>query len=92
MKTSVVSKSRVVNIPDVYKDERFLNWDLYGVQPKFAHVAIVDRDDPTKVLGVIEMINKEGEKSGEYTNFSKNDEKLVKMLCSHAAIFLKNSQ
>ena len=93
MKTSVVrGGGRVVNISDVYKDNRFFqDWDLYtGYKTQSLIMSPIVDGDTGKVLGLVEMINKKCDGSGNtFTSFTANDEKLLEMLCNHAAIFLK---
>ena len=45
-------------------------------------------DGEGKVIGLVELINKEGRDSRE--GFNADDERLLAMLCSHCSIFLKH--
>ena len=59
---------------------------------------MVSKEDG-RVIGLIELVNKEVEgdrteaklvrRNSEY-GFSADDEKLLKMLCAHCAVFLKH--
>ena len=44
-------------------------------------------DPDGKVIGLVELVNKDPSR-GEGTCFSRDDEKLLGMLCSHCSIFI----
>ena len=56
----------------------------YKTAPKSLLIGpIFGGKDGETVVGLIEMVNKTG---GEH--FDRNDEKLLKLLCSHASVFI----
>ena len=46
-------------------------------------------DAEGKVIGLVELVNKDPERN-EGSSFSKDDEKLLAMLCSHCSIFIES--
>ena len=89
----------ILNIRDVYEEERFLKSRKYrtGKDKRReddvwrAHsvlVAPVLRGD--QIVGCIEMINKKSgaDLGGEIVPFTKGDERLMRLLCGHCSIFL----
>lgn len=102
----VATTGETLNIPDVFKDPR-ANPEKYKFKyksfPKNLLIAPV-KDEAGKVIGLIEMVNKQGAnpaaegstgsttttttKTITTTAFTKDDEKLIRMLCSHAAVFI----
>jgi len=89
----------VLNIRDVYEDPRFRKSRKYTTDSTRsvsedawrAHsvlVGPVTREG--KIVGCIEMINKKSlpDLEGGCVPFSRNDERLMKLLCNHCSIFL----
>ena len=46
-------------------------------------------DAEGKVIGLVELVNKDPARN-EGSSFSKDDEKLLAMLCSHCSIFIES--
>jgi GAF domain-containing protein len=83
-----VTSGEIINIPDAYLDSRF-NKEVdksTGYHTKSVLAVPVRSND--KILGAIQMINKQ-EPDGSDASFSANDEKMVVMLASHAASFIQ---
>ena len=78
------------NVPDVYRDPRFYKqWDEYtGYRTKSLLMCPVVSPATGETLGLVEMINKKRRDGSGFKAFNENDERLVKMLCEHAAIFI----
>lgn len=99
---SVLLKSQlpdvVLNIVDVYEDARFSKSRKYPVQSRTlsedvwrAHSVLIGPVmRGSQIVGCIEMINKKSlpNLEGGCVPFSKNDERLMKLLCNHCSIFL----
>jgi hypothetical protein len=99
-KALTMSKNIVLNVKDVYDDDRFSKSRKYRVSKvdrsrqediwrARSLLVVTVRDHNDKVIGCIEMINKKCEKTGEIVPFNKTDETLAKMLCKHCSIFLE---
>jgi len=88
----------VLSIRDVYEDPRFSKSRKYSTTTRTtsedawrAHSVLigpVTRDG--QIVGCLEMINKKSlpNLEGGCVPFSKNDERLMKLLCNHCSIFL----
>ena len=86
---SAVTSRNTVNIADAYHDSRFnpaVDRDTGYHTSSILAVPIKDEDD--RVIGVIEVLNKKGP-DGTYIAFSRSDEKMVEMLASHVAAFIR---
>eukprot|EP01134_Creolimax_fragrantissima_P006387 CFRG6387T1 len=82
----VYTTGKMLNIPDVYKDERFNhNIDLYaGAKTKSILIGPVF-NSCGDIVGFVQVKNKNG---GEA--FNKQDEIVLDMLCSHVSVFLQS--
>ena len=103
MKHHVLSTREVLNVPDVHADKRS-NYDIVdrytGSTTTSLLVAPVMHQNGKDAIGVIEMINKRAEtEEGANSDsaspaatkpFSRDDEKLLKLLCSHASAFISH--
>ena len=78
------------NVPDVYQDARFYKqWDEYtGYRTQSLLMCPVVSAATGRTLGLVEMINKKKRDGSGFKAFNENDERLVRMLCEHAAIFI----
>ncbi|CAD7953290.1 unnamed protein product [Amoebophrya sp. A25] len=90
----------MLNLADVYADQRFRASRKYDTNARTrttsenawrAHSVLIGpvlRDG--KIVGCIEMINKKSEPDlrGSCVPFTKNDERLMWLLCNHCSIFL----
>jgi len=94
----VVNTKKALNVRDITKDERFSNSSMKritsvaGVEPPrsllIGPVYAESEDEKTvRVIGLVEMVNKKNEK-GIITPFSRDDEKLMRMLCHHCSTFI----
>ncbi|CAD7940410.1 unnamed protein product [Amoebophrya sp. A120] len=97
---SLDPENAMLNLADVYADERFVASRKYGTNAFTrtksqnawrAHSVLIGpvlRNG--KIVGCIEMINKKShpDLQGGCVPFSKNDERLMRLLCNHCSIFL----
>ena len=90
MKGSALAARAPVNVPDVYQDGRFYKpWDEYtGYRTQSLLMCPVVSAATGRTLGLVEMINKKKRDGSGFKAFNENDERLVRMLCEHAAIFI----
>eukprot|EP01061_Rhynchopus_euleeides_P007136 TRINITY_DN1610_c5_g1_i2.p1 TRINITY_DN1610_c5_g1~~TRINITY_DN1610_c5_g1_i2.p1 ORF type:complete len:290 (+),score=114.47 TRINITY_DN1610_c5_g1_i2:184-1053(+) len=100
-KWAVVRSGEVLNVPDVYTDDRFkhnrYSDQMSGYQSRSILIGPV-KDDQGKVVGLVEMINKfgplrehlPGEVGLEITAFTEEDEKLLHLMCTHCATFISH--
>ena len=92
MKDHVIATKQVLNVADVHTDKRsnYHIVDKYtGHSTQSLLVAPVMHRNKTDVLGIIEMINKQAEDgSGVVQPFTGEDEKMIRLLASHAAAFI----
>jgi len=102
----VLTTGEVLNVRDVHTDPRISaesrrRYTLRGYDVRSLLLAPV-RDEDGKVVGLIELVNKDANvmhgmprvpelprRNSEY-GFSKDDEKLLRMLSAHSSIFLKH--
>jgi len=102
----VLTTGEVLNVSNVHTDPRISTesrrrYTLRGYDVRSLLLAPV-HDEDGKVVGLIELVNKDADmgdgmarapqlprRNSEY-GFSKDDEKLLRMLCAHASIFLKH--
>jgi len=84
-----LSKKKLMNIADAYKDDRFNHNvdDDTGFHTRSVLVIPV-LGEHQKILGAIEMINKKNS-DGSAGEFGENDEKLIEMLASHVTSFIR---
>ena len=84
-----------VNIPDAYMAE---GYDFSGTK-KFdaktgyrsqSFLTVPMRNHENEVIGVLQLINAQDQKSGEIIPFSRDDQQLLESLASQAAIALTN--
>ncbi len=84
-----------VNIPDAYKAE---GYDFSGTK-KFdaktgyrsqSFLTVPMRNHENEVIGVLQLINAQDQKSGAIIPFSRDDQQLLESLASQAAIALTN--
>mmetsp|Transcript_46289 Transcript_46289/g.124360 ORF Transcript_46289/g.124360 Transcript_46289/m.124360 type:complete len:348 (-) Transcript_46289:139-1182(-) len=83
----VAVNKEIANVPDVKQDPRWVRGSTSAsdFEPKSMLCAPVVRDD--KTVAVIQLLNK---KDGDRDiAFDGNDEKVIKMLCSHVSIFME---
>ncbi|CAJ1944373.1 unnamed protein product [Cylindrotheca closterium] len=83
-----VKSGKVINIPDVYKDDRF-NQTVdkstgFVTRSILAHPI---KDAEGEILGIIEVCNKKND-DGTPGHFTEFDERLLRMLASHVASFI----
>eukprot|EP00123_Amoebidium_parasiticum_P020377 comp4872_c1_seq1/m.985 comp4872_c1_seq1/g.985 ORF comp4872_c1_seq1/g.985 comp4872_c1_seq1/m.985 type:complete len:199 (-) comp4872_c1_seq1:8-604(-) len=80
---------QIVNLANAYDHPKFCGTvdKATGFRTRAMLSAPVIGDDG-EVIGVVQMINKKGA-DGQTQSFSDDDVKLVKMLCSHVALFVK---
>merc|ERR1740133_887162 len=87
MQYEVIRSKCLLNIPDLYEEERFKGKGFRRAMDSLAgwHTLSVMMspvfNSRGEVLGLIEVCNKESEGVG-YTAFSKDDEKLITLLCA----------
>jgi len=92
-KTSVAAwvahHKAVANIPDVSKDSRWNSKISAGVYRVINMLAapVIDKDG--QAVAVIQLLNK-ADQSGFSKGFNQVDEKIMGVLCRHAAIFLEH--
>jgi len=94
MKYEVIRTKKLVNVPDLYSDQRFRGKDIrramdamtgwYTLSVLLAPVV----NSKGEVLGLVEACNKVAEGVG-YEEFNDEDEKLITLLCSHAGRFIE---
>jgi len=94
---SVYKSGEMVNIADVSKDEKF------QMARKASIVKNIDTEFVTKsmlcapvkkgeeIVGVIQCLNKVDEETGAPISFTKNDEKIIKMMAAHVGIFVEQA-
>jgi len=75
-----------LNIPDVTKDPRCKCSGVQGFTTRNMLVAPVLVED--ECVAVIQLMNKVDEDTGEVDTFCRKDEKMLKLLASHTAIFI----
>lgn len=83
-----VRTGKLINIPDAYKDDLFdQELDRSTGYRTTSVLACPVLDEDGMVIGVIQMINKKI--NGKDAAFSESDEKMVLMLASHVAGFIR---
>ncbi|KAL7541528.1 hypothetical protein ACHAXR_011001 [Thalassiosira sp. AJA248-18] len=85
-----VKSGELINITDAYEDKRF----FAGVDKETEFrtksiLAIPVKDDEGKIIGAIQMINKQSKDDGSDSAFTADDEKLVKMMAAHVKSFIR---
>lgn len=88
-----ISSGKTINIQDAYQDKRFNpEVDIKTGFHTTSVLAVPVKNKEGKVIGAIQMINKQKEmeaEGGEKAVFSEGDIKCVQMLCSHVANFIR---
>jgi len=97
-----IRTGEIINIQDAYKDDRFNpEVDIKTGFHTTSVLAVPVKNQDGKVIGAIQMINKQKEKTnvdkiseGDETSaaaavFTEGDIKCVQMLCSHVANFIR---
>mmetsp|Transcript_36330 Transcript_36330/g.43944 ORF Transcript_36330/g.43944 Transcript_36330/m.43944 type:complete len:321 (-) Transcript_36330:120-1082(-) len=86
---TVTQTGKPLNIPDAYKHEGFSRKS--DEENNYKTVSIlthpVTHSKSGEVLAVVQMVNKQ--KGSKIVPFTKEDEKLIKMLCTHVAVFIE---
>ncbi|HEY5719114.1 MAG TPA: GAF domain-containing protein, partial [Gammaproteobacteria bacterium] len=88
---------KTINIPDAYEETRY---DFSGTRKFDANTGYRSKSFLTvplenhegEVIGVLQLLNKIDENSGEVVPFSAADQRLVESLASQAAVSLTNQQ
>jgi HD-GYP domain-containing protein (c-di-GMP phosphodiesterase class II) len=92
-----VLKNETINIPDAYNNEEF---DFSGTR-KFdektgyrsqSFLTVPMSNHENEIIGVLQLINAQDEKSGEIRAFSALDQQVVESLASQAAVSITNKQ
>ena len=85
-----VQSGEIVNVLDAYREPNFNKAidESTGFRTKSVLVVPVKDVDGEKIIGAIQMINKDTE-SSEQKHFDSNDEKICAMLASHVAAFIR---
>lgn len=98
----VVTKGKILNVKNIGSDMRFSNSSLKAAastagldtaQSLLIGPVFDDADDEKdrKVVGLVEMVNKRNEKD-EVAFFTRDDEKLIRLLCHHCSTFISNAE
>lgn len=84
-----VKSGELVNIADAYKDERF-NPDVDKATAFHTRsvLAMPVKDEEGSIIGAIQMINKKS-KDGSPSEFTVDDEKMIKMMAAHVTSFIR---
>ena len=85
----VLSTGKTLSVADV-QTSPLCDHDVYRLQGyiRSLHIGPV-LDAEGKVIGLVELVNKDPARN-EGSSFSKDDEKLLAMLCSHCSIFIES--
>ncbi|MBF0608883.1 MAG: SpoIIE family protein phosphatase [Candidatus Magnetobacterium sp. LHC-1] len=88
----VAKHRKTVNIPDAYSDKRF-NVEVdcrTGYRTRSVLCSAIVGSNKT-LMGVIQVINKKGDNGadGNLKHFGEQDERLLEILCGHAAVALE---
>lgn len=84
-----VKSGELVNIADAYKDERFnLDVDKATAFHTRSVLAMPVKDEEGSIIGAIQMINKKS-KDGSPSEFTADDEKMIKMMAAHVTSFIR---
>ena len=88
----VLTTGKMLNIRDVSKSP-LCSQEIYRLRGYETHSILIGPvlDETGKVIGLVELVNKEPE-PGDPDGFNSNDEKLLAMLCAHCSLFLKNME
>jgi putative methionine-R-sulfoxide reductase with GAF domain len=80
---------KVVNIPDAYQDDRFNQGVDQTTGYRTRSILVVPINQDGKTVGAVQMINKKMNPDGSGGVFLECDEKLVELLASHVASFIR---
>lgn len=88
----VLTSGQVLNVRDV-RDHPLCSVDVYrlrGYEMRSLLIAPVIGENG-QVVGLVELVNKTGDDGKpDESGFHSDDERMLRMLCSHCSIFLKN--
>ena len=86
----VLSTGRALSVADV-QTSPLCDHDVYRLQGYDIRSLLIGPvlDAEGKVIGLVELVNKDPARN-EGSSFSKDDEKLLAMLCSHCSIFIES--
>jgi len=93
----VAIKGTPVNIPDVYKTDLFdftgpKNFDKSSGYRSKSMLVVPMRNHENDVIGVLQLLNAQNNKTNEIIPFSKDYENLTESLASQAAVAVTNAQ
>ena len=93
----VAIKGTPVNIPDVYETDLFdftgpKNFDKSSGYRSKSMLVVPMRNHENDVIGVLQLLNAQNNKTNEVIPFSKNYENLTESLASQAAVAVTNAQ
>jgi HD-GYP domain-containing protein (c-di-GMP phosphodiesterase class II) len=91
----VALTGKTVNIPDAYTAEGFdftgtRNFDKKTGYRSKSFLTVPMKNHENEIIGVLQLLNAQDQKSGEIVAFSASDQRLAESLASQAAIALTN--
>lgn len=94
---SAVIHNRTINIPDAYNTDEYDFSGTHAFDRKTSYhsqsfLTIPMKNHREEIIGVLQLLNKVDEHTGEVIAFSGEDEQLVSSLASQAAVALSNKE